>query len=120
MWDDVDPARHPFDGAAAARVVRSLGPARCVPARPDVSVIDPAMNIWSSQVADVWSAAMSQALADRFGPWAVGWRWALGEGDFDGGSVGNWCCARVSFASPDETLTADREPSPAGGAGGRG
>lgn len=27
-WDEVDPARHPFDAASAVRVVRSLGPAR--------------------------------------------------------------------------------------------
>ena len=35
-WAEVDPARHPFDSEAAAGVVRSLGPARQVPRRPDV------------------------------------------------------------------------------------
>ncbi|MFF4367041.1 hypothetical protein [Streptomyces sp. NPDC001594] len=35
-WDEVDPARHPFDRATAAEVVRSLGPARRTPRRPDL------------------------------------------------------------------------------------
>ncbi len=33
-WDEVDPARHPFDSEAAARVVRSLGPAGGYPDAP--------------------------------------------------------------------------------------
>ncbi|WP_033308870.1 hypothetical protein RFN58_41020 [Streptomyces iakyrus] len=41
----MDPARHPFDAASAEQVVRSLGPARCVPRRPDVAFSDPVMSL---------------------------------------------------------------------------
>ena len=103
-WDEVDPARHPFDSATAARVVRSLGPARCVPSRPDVPLGDPAMSAWSWGEAKVWADAMSYALMERYGRWVVGWRWAHDEGDFDGGPVGSWCCPRDSVTAPEETL----------------
>ncbi|WP_137990981.1 Fic family protein [Streptomyces vilmorinianum] len=103
-WDEVDPARHPFDGAAAARVVRSLGPALRVPNRPDVPLGDPAMSAWSRHEGKLWADAMSYALMERYGRWVVGWRWAHDEGDFDGGPVGSWCCPRDSITTPEETL----------------
>ncbi|MFF5314609.1 Fic family protein [Streptomyces massasporeus] len=103
-WDEVDPARHPFDAASAARVVRSLGPARCVPRRPDVPLADPAMSAWSWGEARLWADAMSQALVEHYGRWAAGFRWAHDEGDFDGGPVGHWCCPRDSITTPEETL----------------
>ncbi|MFD7242109.1 Fic family protein [Streptomyces massasporeus] len=103
-WDEVDPARHPFDAASAARVVRSLGPARCVPRRPDVPFADPAMSAWSRGEARLWADAMSQALVERYGRWAAGFRWSHDEGDFDGGPVGHWCCPRDSITTPEETL----------------
>ncbi|SNR28527.1 Fic/DOC family protein [Actinomadura mexicana] len=52
----------------------------------------------------LWADAMSHALSERFGRWAVGWRWAHDEGDFDGGPVGGWCCPRHSITTPEETL----------------
>ncbi|MFI2200309.1 Fic family protein [Streptomyces sp. NPDC020192] len=103
-WDEVDPARHPFDSAAAAREVRSLGPARRVPGRPDVPFGSPAMSAWSWGEGKVWADAMSYALAERYGRWVVGWRWAHDEGDFDGGPVGSWCCPQHSITTPEETL----------------
>ncbi|WP_043670687.1 Fic family protein [Streptomyces xylophagus] len=103
-WDEVDPARFPFDSGSAAQVVRSLGPALRVPARPDVPYGDPVLSRWSWDVARPWADAMSYALAERFGGWAVGWRWAHDEGDFDGGPVGSWCCAVHSHHAPEETL----------------
>lgn len=103
-WDEADPARHPFDGPAAAEVVRSLGPARCVPRRPGVPAADPAMSTWARGEAALWADAMSHALVQRYGRWAVGWRWAHDEGDFDGGPVGNWCCPQHSITTPEETL----------------
>ncbi|MFE3901399.1 hypothetical protein ACFXPY_13860 [Streptomyces sp. NPDC059153] len=45
--DEVDPARHLFDSALTAQVVRSLGPARRVPRRPDDPFAEPAMSAWS-------------------------------------------------------------------------
>ncbi|MEV5545970.1 Fic family protein [Streptomyces sp. NPDC052309] len=103
-WGEVDPARHPFDSTAAARVVRSLGPALRVPIRPDVPLADPAMSAWSRGEARAWADAMSYALMEHYGRWAVGWRWAHDEGDFDGGPVGSWCCPRDSITTPEETL----------------
>ncbi|MFE1383539.1 cell filamentation protein Fic [Streptomyces sp. NPDC058740] len=103
-WDDVDPARHPFDSASAPQVVWSLGPARRVPSRPDVHFGDPAMHAWSWGEGKPWADAMSHVLAEHYGRWTVGWRWAHDEGDFDGGPVGNWCCPRDSITTPQETL----------------
>ncbi|WP_418960511.1 Fic family protein [Streptomyces tritici] len=103
-WDDVDPARHFFDSASASRVVRSLGPALRVPSRPDIPFGDPAMSTWVWGEGEPWADAMSHALAERYGRWALGWRWAHDEGDFDGGPVGNWCCPRDSISTPQETL----------------
>ncbi|MEU3355179.1 Fic family protein [Streptomyces sp. NPDC037389] len=103
-WGEVDPARHPFDSASAAQVVHSLGPARHVPNRPDISVTDPAMSAWSHGQGALWADAMSHALTEHYGRWAVGWRWAHDEGDFDGGPVGTWCCPRDSITTREETL----------------
>ncbi|MEV6742531.1 Fic family protein [Streptomyces sp. NPDC051104] len=103
-WDDVDPARHPFDSASAPQVVRSLGPAQRVPRRPDLPLADPAMSAWSRDTGQPWADAMSHALTEHYGRWTVGWRWAHDEGDFDGGPVGNWCCPRDSITTPEETI----------------
>ncbi|MFI1170130.1 Fic family protein [Streptomyces melanogenes] len=103
-WGEVDPTRHPFDAAAAARVVHLLGPTRSVPCRPDVSFTDPEMSEWSWGEAKLWADAMSYALVQYYGRWTVGWRWSHDEGDFDGGPVGNWCCPRDSITTPQETL----------------
>ncbi|MFF4367042.1 Fic family protein [Streptomyces sp. NPDC001594] len=51
-----------------------------------------------------WTEAVSYALEDHYGRWSLGWRWAHGEGDFDGGPVGSWCCFRHSVTTPEETL----------------
>ncbi|GAA2483494.1 hypothetical protein GCM10010406_19780 [Streptomyces thermolineatus] len=104
-WEDVDPARHPFDGASAPEAVRSLGPARRVPVRPDVPFADPAMSAWNREKGGPWADAVSHALAEHYGRWAVGWRWAHDEGDFDGGPVGSWCCPQDSITTPQETLS---------------
>ncbi|MGW2874350.1 Fic family protein [Kitasatospora sp. NPDC001225] len=102
-WDDVDPADHPFDPASVAGVIRSLGPARRVPSR-----LDPAIDLtrvnWAWEVAKPWSDAMTHVLMERYGRWAAGWRWSLGEGDVDGGPVGNWCCGSHSITTPEQTL----------------
>ncbi|MER7224073.1 hypothetical protein [Streptomyces rubradiris] len=88
-WDDVNPAQHFFDSASAPQVVRSLGPARRVPSRPDIPFGDPAMSAWAWGEGQSWADAMSHALADHYGRWTVGWRWTHDEGDFDGGPEPN-------------------------------
>ncbi len=85
-------------------MVRSLGPALRVPSRPDIPFGDPAMSAWSWGEGEPWANAMSHALAEHYGRWSVGWRWAHDEGDFDGGPVGYWCCPRDSITTPQETL----------------
>lgn len=85
-------------------MVRSLGPAGRVPRRPDVPPGDQAVHDWSWEEAGPWADAMTHALAEHYGRWAAGWRWAHDEGDFDGGPVGNWCRPRYSVTTPDETL----------------
>ncbi|MGK4578469.1 Fic family protein [Kitasatospora sp. HPMI-4] len=102
-WDEVDPAGHPFDPASAAQVVHSLGPARRVPSRQDPS-LDLTKANWAWEVAKPWSDAMTHVLIERYGRWAAGWRWSLGEGDVDGGPVGNWCCGSHSITTPEQTL----------------
>ncbi|MGY0466360.1 Fic family protein [Kitasatospora sp. cg17-2] len=102
-WDEVDPADHPFDPASAARVVRSLGPARQVPSRLDPA-FDPTRVNWAWDVAKPWSDAMTHVLVERYGRWAAGWRWSVGEGDVDGGPVGSWCCGSHSITTPEETV----------------
>ncbi|MBW8801087.1 MAG: Fic family protein [Streptomyces sp.] len=103
-WDDVNPAQHFFDSASAPQVVRSLGPAQRVPGHADVPFGDPAMSDWSWSEGQPWADAMSQALAEHYGRWTVGWRWSHDEGDFDGGPIGNWCCPQDSITTPQETL----------------
>ncbi|WUD46146.1 Fic family protein [Streptomyces sp. NBC_00513] len=100
----MDPARQTFDGTSVARTVRSLGPARRVPIRPDVPFGDPATTAWNHGEAASWADAMSYALVRHYGGWAVGWRWAHDEGDYDGGPVGNWCCPQHSITTSEETL----------------
>ncbi|MFB4317246.1 Fic family protein [Actinomadura sp. 21ATH] len=104
-WDEVDPSRHRFDPASAAQVVNSLGPASRVPRRPDASPADPGVIKWAGGEGKLWADAMSHALAEHYGHWAVGWRWGHDEGDFDGGPVGSWCCPRDSITTPQETLS---------------
>lgn len=102
-WDDVDPARHPFDSASVAQVVRSVGPAHRMPSRPGVPNGTLAMSEWSRSEGRPWADAMAYALVDHYGRWTVGWRWAHDEGDFDGGPVGSWCCPEHSITTPEET-----------------
>ena len=57
------------------------------------------------RLRDLWLEKVSAGLVDRYGRWAVGWRWSVGEGDFDGGPVGSWCCFAHSVTTPAATAT---------------
>jgi hypothetical protein len=103
-WDEVDPARHPFDSESAEELVRSLGVAQRVPRRPELPHLEPEMRDWIWDEARPWADAMSQALAEHYGRWTVGWRWAHDEGDFDGGPVGSWMSPGACVTTPEETL----------------
>ncbi|MGC4807269.1 hypothetical protein [Micromonospora sp. DT233] len=49
---------------------------------------------------------MSFAIVGHYGHWASGWRWGVGEADFDGGPVHAWCCPHDSMGDPEHTLGA--------------
>jgi hypothetical protein len=101
-WPDVDPARHPFDRDQALTVVRELvAPA---PERPAKGSPYAQISAWNKREADPWANDASRVLVRHYGSWASGWRWSPGEGDWDGGPVGSWCCAQHSITTPDGTL----------------
>lgn len=99
-WPEVDPARHPFDPAEAHEVVRALAPP--VPAPPHWV----GYQLAGREEAERWRQLVSHALVDRYGRWASGWCWSVGEGDYDGGPVDSWCCISHSIGDADETLAA--------------
>ncbi|MDG4800978.1 hypothetical protein [Micromonospora sp. WMMD980] len=80
---EVDPARHPFDAAEAADVVRRLAPP-VPPVPPAAPAPRPRRRLddaaWAAsreadRLAAAWNAAMTDALMDHYGPWAYGWHW---------------------------------------------
>jgi hypothetical protein len=92
-WADINPSSHDFDPAAVPAVVGGLLPASDVPS----SEAD-----W--RLLHLWQERVTTALVGRYGRWAVGWCWAVGESDFDGGVVTAWCCLEDSITTPEETL----------------
>ncbi|GIF47193.1 hypothetical protein DFJ67_7182 [Asanoa ferruginea] len=91
-WADVDPRGRDFDRATVAAMVAELVTATNLPAQE---------ADW--RLRDLWLESVSIGFTERYGLWAVGWRWSVGEGDLDGGPVGNWCCFRHSVTTPQET-----------------
>jgi hypothetical protein len=91
-WADADPAGREVDPATVAAVVGDLV-ARQAPPATEAD--------W--RFIDLWLDDLSVGLVERFGKWAVGWRWSIGEGDLDGGPVGAWCCFPHSAGSPEAT-----------------
>jgi hypothetical protein len=93
-WAEVDPAGRVFDPATVPAVVADL----VVPSRLLVSGAD-----W--RLTDLWRDEVTLRLVDRYGRWAVGWCWGIGESDLDGGPVSSWCCYRDAALRP-ETIPA--------------
>ncbi|WP_431934310.1 hypothetical protein [Micromonospora sp. RP3T] len=79
-WAEVDPARHPFDPAVAAGVVRRLAPPPPPPA-PDMPSLEPYdATAWSAyqeagRRSVEWNMAMTDALVAHYGTWAYDWAW---------------------------------------------
>ncbi|MGW6742588.1 hypothetical protein ACWGDX_18020 [Streptomyces sp. NPDC055025] len=91
-WSEVDPSRHPFElDEDAAKTLTGL----VAPLLPSSAGAEE--HRWRSLVP------VSEFLVDRYGRWACGWNWSIGEGDTDGGIVGVWCCASHSVTTADET-----------------
>ncbi|MGC4094093.1 MAG: hypothetical protein QM756_40525 [Polyangiaceae bacterium] len=94
-WAEVDPKEHAFDAADVVQLVRPLIPVgHRVLGRAKA-------NRFAHD--DAWEDAITQALVERFGRWACGWRWAGDEGSIGGGPVHLWCCPAHSLGTPDET-----------------
>src|SRR4051794_34545531 len=104
-WAEADPAQRAFDPATALAVVRGLGPAGAVPP-PAPRYPDPALYDWELEVGEPWSDAMTVALSEHYGRWAVGWRWGMGESLHDGGVVRAWSGPAESITTPEATVTA--------------
>ncbi|MGC4790601.1 hypothetical protein ACLQ22_22575 [Micromonospora sp. DT178] len=91
-WADVNPVDRTFDPATVPAVVTDLIAASEIPS-PDAD--------W--RLRDLWLENVTVGLVDRYGRWAVGWRWSVGEGDLDGGPVSSWCCFPHSVTTPEAT-----------------
>jgi hypothetical protein len=91
-WTDVDPTRRRLDPESAPAVVAGLPSAAAAPAS------DADWHLISLCLETVTSA-----LVERYGLWAVGWCWSIGEGNLGGGVVGEWCRPRHSITTPEAT-----------------
>lgn len=91
-WAEVDPSQHPFvlDEGAARALAGSVAPLL-----PGADAVEE--DRWRSL------APVTDFLVQRYGRWACGWNWSVGEGDTDGGVVGVWCCVADSMTTADET-----------------
>ncbi|MER5908569.1 hypothetical protein ABT150_52850 [Streptomyces mirabilis] len=89
-WAEVDPLRHPFelDEDAAKELA-----GRVAPLLPDADAAEE--KRWRSL------DPVTEFPVDRYGRWACGWNWSVGEGDTDEGVVGAWCCAADSVTTAD-------------------
>ncbi|MGW1991313.1 hypothetical protein [Embleya sp. NPDC001921] len=87
-WADVDPLRHPFE--LDADVAKELA-GRVEPLLPGADGLRPLDSV-------------TEFLVDRYGRWACGWNWSVGDGnDTGGGVVRAWCCASHSVTTADAT-----------------
>jgi hypothetical protein len=88
----VDPSQHLFEldedaAQTLTGLVAPLLPSRCAAHEQRWRSLDP----------------VTEFLVDRYGRWACGWNWSIGEGDTDGGIVGVWCCTAHSVSTADAT-----------------
>ncbi|MFC8229839.1 hypothetical protein [Streptomyces sp. NPDC057287] len=95
-WAGLDPALHPFDWDHDEEVRVTALVAALVP--PGLSGPDAGWRAKHRCVDQV-----TALFAERYGAWAADWNWSIGEGDKDGGVVGNWCCSAHSVGTPEET-----------------
>ncbi|MEU6076729.1 hypothetical protein [Micromonospora sp. NPDC047074] len=91
-WAEVDPAGRDFDPGTVPATAAGL-----------VAAFEPPSAEADWRLKDLWLENVTTGLVDRYGRWAVGWRWSVGEGDLDGGPVGSWCCFPHSVTTPEAT-----------------
>ncbi|WP_431993669.1 hypothetical protein [Streptomyces albogriseolus] len=93
-WAEVDPSRHPFElDEDAAEALAGL----VAPLLPSPEAVE---EHWWRSLDPV-----TEFLVNRYGRWACGWNWSVGEGDTDGGIVDVWCCVRHSVTTADTTAS---------------
>lgn len=91
-WEEVDPSRHPFElDEDAADALAGL----VAPLLPSPEAVE---ELWWRSLDPV-----TELLVDRYGRWACGWNWSVGEGDIDGGVVDVWCCAAHTLTTAAAT-----------------
>ncbi|MEW1893494.1 hypothetical protein [Streptomyces sp. NPDC085659] len=90
-WSAVDPDRIAFawDEAEAAEITAVIA-----------SMVPPDDAGWKEKHR--FTIEVTVLLAARFGRWACGWHWAVGEGG-GGGVVTHWCCTSHSIGGPAAT-----------------
>lgn len=91
-WTEVDPSRHPFELDSDATKALTDHVSALLPS-PEAAEGDRLRSL----------EPVTKFLVDRYGRWACGWNWSVGEGDTDGGVVGTWCCTSHSVTTADET-----------------
>jgi hypothetical protein len=91
-WADVDPGTRGFDPETVPAAVTALLAEFPAP---------PTGADW--RLPDLWLERISLGLIGRYGTWAAGWCWSVGESDLDGGPVANWCCFSHSVTTPEAT-----------------
>lgn len=98
-WDDLDPARHPFDPDGAQATVESLAPHPGFPSHPDWTWARWRSAEW---FFSRWPEDMTTALTRHYGAWACGWRWVsnLEEG---------WISGPISVWADMESVTSVEE-----------
>jgi hypothetical protein len=96
-WAEVSPA---LSNAATALTPEAL-------AQVALPVVPPS-RLRDRRSEDEIELRIDARFRERFGPWASGWRWSMGEGSIGGGPVRGWCCPAHSIwaqadQGPDDT-----------------
>jgi hypothetical protein len=65
----------------------------------------PVGDIWLTNRYDYFVHDVTALLVERYGRWACGWHWAVGEGG-GGGVVQSWCCSSHSLRDGPEAAAA--------------
>ncbi|MFI8421060.1 hypothetical protein [Streptomyces sp. NPDC085479] len=92
-WSAVDPARIAFtwDETQASEITGVIA-----------SMVPPDGAGWEEKSR--FTREVTVLLAARYGRWACGWFWAVGEGG-GAGAVTHWCCESHSVGRPAETAS---------------
>lgn len=99
-WGDVDPDTHDFDPESTLSIAINA-----------IKSTSAGTISWPHMVED----NIDRDFIDRYGSWATGWRFSIGEGG-GGGVVTAWCCPAHSVlcSSPDDDPTSTAQKAAEG------